>query len=81
MAYDPAELPGLEARLDAELRRAEPEEILSRAIEPCPGRLARSVRKVGGRHGEWVGESVPAFTAAPESSKPVGQTATGRGQR
>jgi phosphoadenosine phosphosulfate reductase len=40
MAYDPAELPGLEARLDAELRRAEPEEILSRAIETFPGSLA-----------------------------------------
>ena len=40
MAYDPAELPGLEARLDAELRRAEPETILARAIEVFPDSLA-----------------------------------------
>ncbi|MEI7573866.1 MAG: phosphoadenylyl-sulfate reductase [Phenylobacterium sp.] len=40
MAYDPAELPDLEARLDAELRRAEPEAILARAIEAFPGSLA-----------------------------------------
>ncbi|MFM1960899.1 MAG: hypothetical protein RL588_2416, partial [Pseudomonadota bacterium] len=40
MAYDPAELPGLEARLDAELRRAEPQEILARAVEVFPERLA-----------------------------------------
>lgn len=40
MAYDPAELPGLEARLDAELRRAEPEAILAKAIEVFPDSLA-----------------------------------------
>lgn len=40
MAYDPAELPGLEARLDAELRRAEPQEVLARAIEVFPESLA-----------------------------------------
>lgn len=40
MAYDPAELPGLEARLDAELRRADPEAILARAVEVFPQGLA-----------------------------------------
>ena len=40
MAYDPADLPGLEARLDAELRRAEPQEILARAVKEFPERLA-----------------------------------------
>lgn len=40
MAYDPAELPGLEARLDAELRRSEPEAVLARAIEVFPDTLA-----------------------------------------
>ena len=40
MAYDPAELPGLEARLDAELRWAEPEAILAKAIEVFPDSLA-----------------------------------------
>jgi phosphoadenosine phosphosulfate reductase len=40
MAYDPAELPDLEARLNAELRHAEPEAILAKAIGAFPGTLA-----------------------------------------
>ena len=40
MAYDPAELPDLETRLDAELRRAEPQAILEKAVETFPGALA-----------------------------------------
>ena len=40
MAYDPAELPDLESRLNAELRRAEPEAVLARAIELFPQTLA-----------------------------------------
>lgn len=40
MAYDPAELPDLESRLNAELRRAGPEDILARAVEAFPQTLA-----------------------------------------
>jgi Cu2+-exporting ATPase len=40
MAYDPAELPDLESRLNAELRHAEPEAILARATELFPEGLA-----------------------------------------
>ena len=40
MAYDPAELPDLEIRLNSELRHAEPEVILARATELFPEGLA-----------------------------------------
>ena len=40
MAYDPAELPGVESRLNAELRRASPQDILARAIVAFPQTLA-----------------------------------------